>query len=174
MRRREPRCAVREGPEELTLRAEEVGTQKAFCQAIHKGIEGEDWKELYHCYKEMNRAAGVRKPHETQKAKAIWKMKAAKDGRDDFYDPDRKDNILVRNKTRLELGRAPQGPDRGTGQSSESVWRIRARGFSARKCMRPGSWMMLPRGLLSLHEMPSLPVARADSLGEGCGERKQK
>ena len=57
--------SIREGPEELTLRAEEVGSQKAcstvdhlaedrwgprladadwhaFCQAIYKGIEGED------------------------------------------------------------------------------------------------------------------------------------
>ena len=30
-------------------------------------------------------------------------MKAAKDRREDFYDPDRKDNILGRNRTRLEL-----------------------------------------------------------------------
>ena len=57
---------VTESPDELTLRAEEVGTWKsyvnvdhianerwgpllvdddwhAFCQALHKGIEGEDW-----------------------------------------------------------------------------------------------------------------------------------
>ena len=38
-----------------------------------------------------------------QTAKAIWKMKAAKDRREDSYDPERKDNILERNKTRLEL-----------------------------------------------------------------------
>ena len=73
-----------EGPEELTLRAEEVGSLKAcinvdhiaedrwgpplvdadwhaFCQAIYKGIEGEDWVELYEHYKEMSRAAGVRR-----------------------------------------------------------------------------------------------------------------
>ena len=30
-------------------------------------------------------------------------MKAAKDRREEFYDPARKDNILGRNKTRLEL-----------------------------------------------------------------------
>ena len=102
--------SVREGPEELTLRAEEVGTQKscinddhvaqerwgppladadwhAFCQATYKGTEGKDWAELYDCYKEMCRAAGIKKPHETQKAKALWEMKAAKDRREDFYDP---------------------------------------------------------------------------------------
>ena len=50
----------------------------------------------------MSRAAGVRKPNESQKTRALWKMKA-KDRREDFYDPERKDNILGRNQTRLEL-----------------------------------------------------------------------
>ena len=30
----------------------------AFCQALYKGIEGEDWGELYDAYKEMSRAVG--------------------------------------------------------------------------------------------------------------------
>ena len=34
----------------------------AFCQALYKGIEGEDWRELYDACKEMRRAAGVKKP----------------------------------------------------------------------------------------------------------------
>ena len=116
---------IREGPEELRLRAE-AGTQKscidadnvaqerwgpplvdadwhAFGQATHEGIEGEDGEDLYDCYKEMSRAAGDKKPHETPKAKALWKMKTAKDRRKGFYDPERKDNILGRNTTRLEL-----------------------------------------------------------------------
>ena len=38
-----------------------------------------------------------------KKAKVLWKMKAAKDSGEEYYDPDRKDNILGRNKTRLEL-----------------------------------------------------------------------
>ena len=103
---RRPKCedgghevSTREGPEELTLRTEGVGSQKscikhAFCQAINKGIEGEDWEELYDCYTEMSRAVGVKKPNENQKAKAFGKMKAAKDREEDFYDPERKDNIL--------------------------------------------------------------------------------
>ena len=113
--------AIREDPEGFALRTEEVGSQKscinahiaqdrwgppdwqAFCQAIWKGIEGRDWEELFEHHKEMSRAAGVRKPSETQKAKAFWKMKAAKDRGDNFYDPERKDNILGRDKTRLEL-----------------------------------------------------------------------
>ena len=84
---------VRESPDELTLRAEEVNTWKAlidvnhveperwspplvdadwyaFCQALCKGIEGEDWEEMYDSYKVMSRAVGVKKPQEAQKAKA--------------------------------------------------------------------------------------------------------
>ena len=38
-----------------------------------------------------------------KKAKVLWKMKAAKDSGEEYHDPDRKDNILGRNKTRLEL-----------------------------------------------------------------------
>ena len=60
-------------------------------------------EKLYDNYKEVRRAAGVKKSNESQKAKALWKMKAARDGGDDFYDPERKDNILGRSKTRLEL-----------------------------------------------------------------------
>ena len=51
----------------------------------------------------MNRAVGVKTPQETQKAKALWKMKAAKDAGEEYYDPECEDNILERNKTRLAL-----------------------------------------------------------------------
>ena len=51
----------------------------------------------------MRRTAGLRSHMKPKKAKALWKMKAAKDRGEDFYDPDRKDNILGRNETRLEL-----------------------------------------------------------------------
>ena len=67
-------ASIRKGSEELTLRAEEVGSQKAcinvghiaedrwgsplvdadwhaFCQVICKGIEGSRWGELYDYYK---------------------------------------------------------------------------------------------------------------------------
>ena len=77
---------VRENSDELTLRAEEVGTLKtyinvnhieedgwgpplvdydwyAFCLALYKGIEGADWGEMYETFKEMSRVVrgeGVR------------------------------------------------------------------------------------------------------------------
>ena len=121
-----PEASIRERPEELTLRAEEVDSQiscisvdhiaedrwgpplvdadwHASCQAIYKGVESSEWEELYEHHQEMSRAGGVRKPSESQKAKALWKMKAARDSGEDFYDPERNDNILGRNKTRLEL-----------------------------------------------------------------------
>ena len=51
----------------------------------------------------MSRAAGARKPNGSQKARVLWRMKAARGCGEDFYDPERKDNILGRNKTRPEL-----------------------------------------------------------------------
>ena len=45
----------------------------------------------------------MEKTNESQKARALWKMKAAKDRREVFYGPERKDNILGRSKTRPEL-----------------------------------------------------------------------
>ena len=65
-----------------------------FAGAICKGIEGSEWEDLYEPYKEMSKAVGVRKPSESQKVKALWKMKAARDSGEDFCVPERTDNIL--------------------------------------------------------------------------------
>ena len=51
----------------------------------------------------MSRIGGGKKSNESQKAKALRKIWGDKDREDDFYDLERKDNILGRNKTRLEL-----------------------------------------------------------------------
>ena len=40
----------------------------AFCQALYKGIEGEDWEDMYESCKEMSRAVGVKKPQAAQRA----------------------------------------------------------------------------------------------------------
>ena len=58
---------------------------------------------MYDSYEAMSIALGVKKPQEAQKAKAQWAMIAAKDRKEEFYDPARKDNILRRNTTRLQL-----------------------------------------------------------------------
>ena len=57
------------------------------------------------CFKASKEKNGKKcmTPQEAQQAKASWAMKAAKDRREEFYDPARKDNILGRKKTRLEL-----------------------------------------------------------------------
>ena len=85
-----PEAAIREA-DELTLRADEVGTLRAFintdhieferwgpplvdadwhafCQTIYKGIEGEEWEELYCHYREMSKTTGAQK--------AQWKSKS--------------------------------------------------------------------------------------------------
>ena len=51
-------------------------TGMLFCQALYKGIEGEDWKEMYDSHKVMS---GCKEAAEAQKAKALGAMKAAKD-----------------------------------------------------------------------------------------------
>ena len=51
----------------------------------------------------MSIAVGVKKPHEAQKAKALWKMKAAKDAGEEYYDPTSDGNIRGRNETRIAL-----------------------------------------------------------------------
>ena len=121
-----PDAAIREGADELTLRADEVGTQRAFintehieferwepplvdsdwhafCQAIHKEIEGKEWEELYYHLRELSQAAGAKKPSESQQVQALWATKAAWDRSEEYYDPARKEDILGRTQTRLEL-----------------------------------------------------------------------
>ena len=111
---------VRERPDELTLRAEEVNSLKtlisvyhneperlgpplvdadwyAFCHSLYKGIEGEDWEDMYDSYKVMSRAVGVKKPQEAHKGKALWAMKAAKDRKEELYDLARDEDISRRN-----------------------------------------------------------------------------
>ena len=58
---------------------------------------------MYDSYKMMSEVVGVKKTQEAQKARALWALKAAMDGREEFHDPARKDNILGRNRTRLEV-----------------------------------------------------------------------
>ena len=104
-----PEATIREGPEELTLKAEAVGAQKscinvehmaddrwrpplvdadwhAFCQAIYKCIElkAANGRSCNEHYKDMSKAGGARKPSESQKARALWRMKAARDRSDEF------------------------------------------------------------------------------------------
>ena len=102
-----PEAAIREGADELTLRADEVGTQwafintnhieferwrpplvdadwHAFCQAICKGIEGEEWED---CAVTAERGARSQEPRsrvKVKRAKALWAIKAAWDRGEDY------------------------------------------------------------------------------------------
>ena len=60
------------------------------------------------------------KPSESQKAKALWAVKAATDRRDEFYDSagQRKHFGKETDKTGV-VGRTPQRPNHSVGQSFE-------------------------------------------------------
>ena len=111
---------------DLTPRAEEVDTLKACINVDDTGEKFRDrlwWtqtgtpfaKQFVKQVKEvtgesctyhdrgMSQTAGARKPSESQKAKALWAMKAAKDSGEDSYDSAHEENFLGREKRRLEL-----------------------------------------------------------------------
>ena len=121
-------ASIREGADELlTLTAEESGSLRtfidtkrvelerwgpplvdadwhAFCQAICRGIEGKEWEALYHHNRELHQATGTQNPCDSQKAKPLWTMKAAKDrDHDFFYDPTHQKDIQGGPQTRLEV-----------------------------------------------------------------------
>ena len=117
--RYESKSSKRGAPEvSIRQRAEDVGFQKACINVDHIAedrlvgmpfVPGDPQRYcrqrlggLCDYCKEMSRAAGVEKSNESQKATAHWRMKAARDGEEDLYDPERNDNILGRNKMRLE------------------------------------------------------------------------
>ena len=50
---------------------------------------------MYDSYKIISKAVRVIKPQEAQKARALWVVTAAKDRREEFYDPVRKVNFFL-------------------------------------------------------------------------------
>ena len=138
-----PEANIREGADELTLRADEV-TLKAFinidrieydrwgsplvertgmpsAKEFTKELKGKNGKSCTVIYREMSRTTGAKKtPSESQKAKALWARKATKDRSEECYDPARKENIFGKNKnTSGAVRRAPQRPNHSSGQSVE-------------------------------------------------------
>ena len=68
----------------------------------------------------MSEAAGAKKLNESQRAKAPWAMKAAKDSEEDFYDPARKDKMFgKKSHSSRAVERAPERSCWSIGQSSE-------------------------------------------------------
>ena len=75
----------------------------------------------------MSEAAGAsKKTSESQTAKALWAMNAAKDREEDSYDQARKDNMFGRNQTPQELWKEHlKDPVEAMDKCSEVFWRIR-------------------------------------------------
>ena len=145
---------VRESPDELTLRAEEVGTSKAymdvnhieperwgpplvddwhaFFQALYKGIEGEDWEEMYDSYKAMSKAFGKKAAGGSEgKSSVGHESSQGKKGRV-LRSSSQRDHFGKKYNAIGVVGRAPQRPNCGLGQSPKvrgrSVLKL-ARGF---------------------------------------------
>ena len=119
---------VRESLEELTLRAEEVRTQKSCINVDHIAEErrgpplvdaelATDWhalkektgRDFNDCYKEVSRAAGVKKPQEAQKNESPVQERSRSQrqhlGEKLFFTPDfyRPAERKIRARTQLPL-----------------------------------------------------------------------
>ena len=169
-----PEAAIREGADELTLRAEEVRTLTACINIDHSEndrwrppLVDADWhafceaiEEVYCHYREMSRAAATKKPSESEKAKALWAMKAAKEREKEYYDSARKDNMLGRRKTRLELW-------------EEHLQDPIAALEKALTCLEnpseSGHWFEAPRGKLREWQWPA--VVRVLEFCKRCGKK---
>ena len=55
-------------------------------QAIYKGIEGEEWENMYHKLVETHKAVNVRHPSGEQQGQDLWKVRDAKERGDAYYD----------------------------------------------------------------------------------------
>ena len=58
-----------------------VADWRAFCQAIHKGIEGSEWEELYFHDREMSKAAGAKKLCESRSKSLVGHEGSRRQGR---------------------------------------------------------------------------------------------
>ena len=84
------KAAIREGADELTLRADEVDTQRTFTDTEHNEFE-------------VRTAASLCGLAKLQTAKALWAMKPAWDRGEECYDPGHEEDVLGRTNTLLDL-----------------------------------------------------------------------
>ena len=112
-----PEAVVREGADELTLRAEVEGMLRTFifstngshrswmriCQAIVQGVDGEEWETMYYKYIGLHQAVECEKYPENKKAKALWSLTEAKDKGVNFDALGSVHTIPGRTQARLDL-----------------------------------------------------------------------
>ena len=61
-------------------------TGTPFAKPCTKGVEGQTWEALLPpLHRELHQAVGAKKPGDSQKAKALWTMTAAREREDDFF-----------------------------------------------------------------------------------------
>ena len=96
----------------------------------------------------------MKKKQEAENARALWKMKAAKDAGEGFHDPEREDNILARNKTRSALWKEHlKGPMVALDKALNCVEILYQR--SRPQCLAEGCLVMAGLGFIqSLWEKP--------------------
>ena len=120
-----PGAVVREGADELTLRAHEgllrtfiyttnVGNKRwepppvdqdwhSFCQDMFQGVEGPEWEATYFRYKDLHQAVKNWKYGENKKGEVLRALKEAKDRGVDFHDSSQVKEIKTRGHVRLDL-----------------------------------------------------------------------
>ena len=110
-----PEAVIRDGAE-LTLRAEEVGLLRTFVDTKHVELESwglplvdAGWHAFFQYihYKELHETAGTKKPGDSQEARALRAMKAARDRDAEFYDPSYQKYVQGRTRTLGIVGRTP-------------------------------------------------------------------
>ena len=67
-----------------------------FSQALQKGIEGEDWRDLYDACKEMCKAVRRLGSHRRPRKQKPFGKGRQPDAGEEYDDPEREDNILER------------------------------------------------------------------------------
>ena len=116
-----------EGADGSTLRADEVGTLRSFINVDH--IESNRWAPPFDAdwhascqgvYKGIGRGRMGRAVMSQQRDEQGKAMKAAKDRDEEYYDPARREDILVKNKDTSGVeGRTPQRPNCGLGNGAK-------------------------------------------------------
>ena len=92
----------------------------AICQAFFQGVEGSEWENMYHKYKELHQAVTCKKSGQNKEAKALWSLKEAENRGIYFLRSGQRaeDQDKIPNKVG-SLGIPPEEPDGCSGRRTE-------------------------------------------------------